>query len=194
MFTGIVSPGRVVKVSRGKASAKIRVDIGSLAKEAKAGDSIAVNGVCLTVEKVDGNVAEFSVIGETLRRSNLGMLKEGDVVDIEASMKAGDKLGGHIVQGHIDGTGRIAKRTGRRGETELEVECRKELTDMMVEKGSVAVDGMSLTIGKVADGRFSVYLIPHTLANTALGIKEEGDIVNIETDIMGKYVKRMAMG
>jgi riboflavin synthase len=160
------------------------------AVELAPGESVAVNGACLTVTARDAAACRFQAGPETLRRTNLGGLRPGDRVNLERSLRVGDRLGGHFVQGHIDGVGRIDRRVPD-GEWEtVWFACPAELAAQMVSKGSAAVDGVSLTLVDVEAERFSVALIPHTLANTTLGFKRPGDPVNLETDLLAKYVQK----
>jgi riboflavin synthase len=188
MFTGLVetlgSVGTVVPEGAGR-----RLMIAThLAGELTVGESIAVNGACLTVVAQDADTCCFQAGPETLARTNLGELGPGDRVNLERALRVGDRLGGHLVQGHIDGLGRIARRL-LEGEWEtVWFDCPRELADQMVSKGSVAVDGVSLTLVEVLDRSFSVALIPHTLAHTTLGFKGPGRTVNLETDLLAKYV------
>jgi riboflavin synthase len=162
----------------------------SLTPEMAIGDSLAVNGACLTVVERNGDTLHFQAGPETLQRTNLGELNPGDAVNLERPLAVSDRLDGHFVQGHVDGMGRIAERI-RQGDWELVwFSCSPELTAQMVSKGSVAVDGVSLTIVEVAADRFSVALIPHTLTHTTLGHKGPGASVNIETDLLAKYVHK----
>jgi riboflavin synthase len=189
MFTGLVeSMGTVRDVSSDGTGTLLRIDEPTLARDLPLGASIAVNGVCLTVVAVDDQSASFQAGPETLRLTNLGELRAGMKVNLERSLRVGDRLGGHIVQGHVDGVGQIDRRERQ---TEWEIvwfRCAPELSRHMIRKGSITVDGISLTLVDVADGRFSVALIPHTLANTTLGFKQPGDSVNLETDLFAKYV------
>jgi len=159
-----------------------------LAATLTLGESVALNGACLTVVAFDTQTCQFQAGPETLQRTNLGELRPHDRVNLERSLRVGDRLGGHLVQGHVDGLGRIAERR-RDGDWEVVwFSCPSALSSQMVPKGSVAVDGVSLTLVDVADGRFSVALIPHTLAQTTLGCKQPGVTVNLETDLLAKYV------
>jgi riboflavin synthase len=191
MFTGIVEGmGRVKSISKSKRGADtiMRVSLGRLGKSLRRGDSVCINGACLTVTKLSKGEAEFEMVAETIRRTNLGGVKPGDKVNIERSMKVGDRLEGHFVLGHVDGMGTIEDVQKLPSETKIWIKLDKELTRSPVSKGSIAVDGVSLTIVDVEDDRVSVSLIPHTLSVTTLGLRRKGDRVNIEIDILGKYV------
>jgi riboflavin synthase len=154
------------------------------------GESLAVNGVCLTVVETHPDWCRFEVGPETLQRTNLGSLRAGDRVNLERSLRLGDRMGGHLVQGHVDGIGHITRKE-RDGEwVMMGFTCPPELTTQMIPKGSIAVDGISLTLVNVTGDGFTVMLIPHTLANTTLGFKQPGDAVNLETDQLAKYVKK----
>jgi riboflavin synthase len=191
MFTGLIEQVCVVKSGRRSADAmELVVDLGNLAAECKIGDSIAVSGACLTVSKLQGNIATFDVSGETLAKSNLERLAAGSKVNVELSMKIGDRFGGHIVQGHVDGVAKI-KAIDKRGEfADIKFEAESELVGQMVAKGSVAVDGISLTIAGMEGSIFRVAVIPETLKRTTLGEARIGDVVNIETDIISKIIKK----
>jgi riboflavin synthase len=191
MFTGIVEGmGRIRSVSKSKegADTTIRVSLGKAGRGLKRGDSVCINGACLTVTKLLEGDAEFQMVAETIRRTNLGKVKRGDRVNIERSMKVGDRIEGHFVLGHVDGTGTIENVEEMPSETKIWVKLDKELAKSLVSKGSISVDGVSLTLVDVEGNRISVSLIPHTLGATTLGLRRKGDTVNIETDILGKYV------
>lgn len=191
MFTGLVEAlGTVGAVTRVGAGRVLVIAEPNVAEGSVVGDSVAINGACLTVVKREDDALHFEAGPETLLRTNLGELAAGDRVNLERSLRLGDKLGGHLVQGHVDGLGRIAERR-REGEWEVvRFDCPSELTAQMVSKGSVAVDGVSLTLVDVKATSFNVALIPHTLARTTLGLKQSGATVNLETDILGKYVQK----
>ena len=196
MFTGIVEElGRVVEVTRlSDDSARLVVAGGTVTADAKPGDSIAVNGVCLTVVTLDGEAFSADVMSETLGRSSLGSLQPGDSVNLERPMAADGRFGGHIVQGHVDGLGRIRARRPSENWEVVEIDLPAALARFLVEKGSITVDGVSLTVVEVADGDqpwFSVSLIPTTLSATTLGRRQVGDPVNLEVDVIAKYVERM---
>jgi riboflavin synthase len=191
MFTGLIEQVCTVKsVRRSAESMELAIDLGELAGESKIGDSIAISGVCLTVSRLMGNLATFDVSSETLAKSNLGKLNIGSKVNVELSMKIGDRFGGHIVQGHVDGVA-VIKAVDKRGEfVDIGFEAERELLNQMVVKGSVAVDGISLTIAGMEPNSFRAALIPETLNRTTLGVAKIGDIVNIENDIISKIIKK----
>jgi len=189
MFTGIVQClGRVTSVRTVAARRALTVDAGALAGETRVGDSVCVSGVCLTVaEKSDCTLA-FDVIGETLSLTTLQTLRAGDAVNLEPSLRPSDRMGGHFVTGHVDGTGILRERVETSGEVRMTFQTEPRLTRMMLPKGSVAVDGVSLTLTDVSEGEFSVALIPHTLSVTTLGTLQPRGRVNVETDLIGKWV------
>lgn len=194
MFTGIVEElGEVVSVEPRGDSAVVAVR-GRVAADARHGDSISVNGVCLTVVDVDGETFRADVMAETLRRSCLADLVPGDRVNLERPVRADGRLGGHVVQGHVDGTGVVESRTPGDQWELVRVGMPAELARYVVEKGSVAVDGVSLTVVQAGPDHFDVGLIPTTLALTTLGHKGVGERVNIEVDILAKYVERLLPG
>jgi riboflavin synthase len=195
MFTGIIRHvGTVRTVRRRAQSCALSLEAGPVAAEVVVGDSVCVDGVCLTATKVDSSQVEFDVGAETLRLSTLGALREGDTLNLEPSLRVGDPLGGHFVSGHVDGVGTIRRKDELPGEVRLEVEVSPDLTDQMIMKGSVAVDGISLTIAALASGSFEVSLIPHTIAATTMQHKGPGDRVNIECDTIGRWVRRVVSG
>jgi riboflavin synthase len=192
VFTGIVEElGEVVAVERHGGSARLRVRGPRVAAAAEHGESIAVNGVCLTV--IDAADGEFAadVMAETLRRSSLGALPPGRPVNLERAARLDSRLGGHLVQGHVDGVGEILERTPGEHWELVRVSLPAGLARYVVEKGSIAVDGVSLTVVDVSDAAFSVGLIPTTLDLTTLGRKQPGDPVNLEVDVLAKYVERL---
>ena len=195
MFTGLVEAlGTVRELRDDGAGRLLRVADATVAQDLPQGASVAVNGVCLTVIERGANQLSFQVGPETLRCTNLGELCVGDRVNLERSLKAGDRLGGHIVQGHVDGVGKLDRRE-RQGDWEmLWFTCERALTRQMVAKGSVAVDGVSLTLVDVAPDSFSVALIPHTLQMTTLGVKQPGATVNLETDLFAKMIVKYLDG
>jgi riboflavin synthase len=192
MFTGIIEHlGKVKQVKLQTDSAIIVVDIDPLSADVSPGDSIAINGACLTVTQIKDSDVYFDVSAETLDKTSIGKLKISDKVNIERSLKMGDQLGGHFVTGHVDGVGVINKVENEPGQCTVWFSVSKELANMMIIKGSVAIDGISLTIVEIREGLFSVALIPYTLEVTTLGFKKAGEQVNIETDMLGKWVKRI---
>ncbi|TVL93226.1 riboflavin synthase [Streptomyces sp. SAJ15] len=192
MFTGIVEElGEVVAVEDLGDASRFRLRGPLVTDDAKHGDSIAVNGVCLTVvETADGQFTA-DVMAETLKRSSLGALVPGARVNLERPMQLGGRLGGHLVQGHVDGTGTILDRTPAEHWEVVKISLPTGIARYVVEKGSITVDGISLTVVDAADDHFTVSLIPTTLALTTLGIKQVGDPVNLEVDVVAKYVERM---
>ena len=192
MFTGIIEHlGEVKQIKRQANSAVIAVDIGKLSSDVSSGDSIAINGACLTVTQINGSEVVFDISTETLSLTTIGDLRGSDKVNIERSLKIGDKLGGHFVTGHVDGVGVISKKDNEHGQCTMWFSVSDEYAKMMIKKGSVAVDGISLTIVELEDRSFSVALIPYTLKETSLGFKKVGQRINIETDMLGKWVKRI---
>lgn len=194
MFTGIIEEVGVVKsIQRGAASSFIQISADTVLSDAHIGDSIAVNGVCLTVTDLAGNSFKADVMNETLSRSSLGLLKNGSPVNLERAMSAQGRFGGHIVSGHIDGTGIITDIKKDGIAVWYTVSADSDILHYIVEKGSIAIDGISLTVAAVTDKSFSVSIIPHTCANTILTSKKMGDTVNLENDIIGKYVEKLLM-
>jgi riboflavin synthase len=190
LFTGIVEErGEVVDVEQQPNAARLTVAGPLVASDAQHGDSIAVSGVCLTVVEVAGGRFTVDVVNETLQRSSLAKVHAGDRVNLERARSVGDRLGGHIMQGHVDGTGVFLSRDDA-GLTRFGLPQR--LARYVVEKGSIAVDGVSLTVVDAGDDFFSVALIPTTLELTTLGERERGDLVNLEVDVLAKYVERLA--
>jgi riboflavin synthase len=191
MFTGLVETiGEVVAVEVEGPGRRLVVRAASIAGETTVGESVAVNGCCLTAVACDKERLEFQAGPETLSRTNLGELSTGCTVNLERSLKLGDRLGGHLVTGHIDGVGTIDRRDDDREWSTFWFRAPREQLRQIASKGSIAVDGVSLTLVSVEDDRFSVQLIPHTLAVTTLGKRRPGDRVNLETDLLAKYVER----
>ena len=192
MFTGIIEEtGTVRHVALRGNSGSIQIGSELVLAGTKPGDSIAVNGVCLTVTTMDTKGFTADVMAETLRRSNLGQLRAGDLVNLERAMPAGGRFGGHIVSGHIDGTGTIAALEKEGNATWVYIRTSPDILALIVEKGSIAIDGISLTVAKVGVEDFAVSIIPHTSSHTTLLKKKSGDVVNLENDIVGKYVQRL---
>lgn len=194
MFTGIIEEiGTISSVAEGSLSAVITIQASKVLEGSQAGDSIAVNGVCLTVTSIHGGLFTADVMAETLRRSSLGNLSKGSRVNLERAMHANGRFGGHIVSGHIDGTGTIVSKAREDNAVWVTVNTDKHILKYIVEKGSVAIDGTSLTVAAVndSDSTFSVSVIPHTGKETIILSKGAGDIVNLENDVIGKYVERL---
>ena len=192
MFTGIIEEiGTVERVQRGRYSAVLTIRAHTVLEGTKIGDSIAVNGICLTVTALGGGSFSADVMHETLNRSALAGLSSGTPVNLERAMPAGGRFGGHIVAGHVDGVGTI--RRVRRDDTAVwyTVAAPPQVLRYVVEKGSIAVDGVSLTVAAVTETGFSISAIPHTVAQTTLRERREGSAVNLEADIIGKYVERL---
>jgi riboflavin synthase len=188
MFSGIVEEKAQVKeVLKNSQGCVLTVESGVASKDTKVGDSISVNGVCLTVVKAKAKFISFDVMDETLRRTNLSRLSVGNVVNLEQSLKFGDKISGHFVTGHVDCTGKIRAITEQPNKYSMDIEFPVDKKAYLTEKGSLAVDGISLTVAEVKDNCLKVYLIPLTLKTTNLGLKKAGESVNIEFDILGKY-------
>lgn len=192
MFTGIIEEvGEIMNIARGSQSAVLHIRCQEVLKGTKVGDSIAVNGVCLTVTSIEAHGYTADVMAETLDRSSLGALRRGNQVNLERAMPADGRFGGHIVAGHIDGTGTVLAVTRDETAVWYRISAEPQVLRYIVEKGSITIDGISLTVAKVTGQDFSVSIIPHTQANTVLADRDVGDIVNLETDIIGKYVEKL---
>jgi len=192
MFTGLIAElGTVERLAEGSTSCQLTVRAQKILPGVKIGDSIAVNGVCLTVVHLQGNRFTADVMPETVRRTTLRQLQPGDRVNLEKALRPTDGLDGHIVQGHVEGVGTIREIAPEGNALVYHIETPKELLRYIVEKGSVAIDGISLTVTETDDTGFSVSLIPHTAKMTTLGYKSVGDSVNLETDILARYVEKM---
>lgn len=193
MFTGLVEEmGKIERISAQGEGKRMRVSARKVLEDMKIGDSIAVNGACLTVTQIDEEGFMTDLSPETLRRTNLGDLSPGDMVNLERPMRLSDRLGGHLVLGHVDEIGLIRSMRGRGESVIMTVQVSPDGMRYVVEKGSVCIDGVSLTIAAIRDGSsFDVALIPHTLKVTTLGLKGPGGRVNVEYDIIGKYVERL---
>ena len=191
MFTGIIEElGTVKGVRRQSEGMRLSVSAKVVMDGMKTGDSIAVNGACLTVTEFDNTSFTADVSGETVKRTNLEKLRPGDKVNLERPMKLSDRLGGHLVSGHIDGIGVIRGVERRGGMSVFTFEVQKEIQQYLIQKGSIAIDGISLTVNEVNGNRYTVTVIPHTAEMTTLGFKKTGDIVNLEADMIGKYVEK----
>lgn len=191
IFTGIIEEiGTIKNIAIQGSSGSISIKAKKVLENTKIGDSIAVNGVCLTVTKLQADGFCADVMAETLRRSGLGKLGRGDMVNLERAMATDGRFGGHIVSGHIDGTGTISKYAKEENAVWVTVDTSKEILELIVEKGSICIDGISLTVASVSENSFQVSIIPHTAQETTLIKKKTGDVVNLENDIVGKYIKR----
>ena len=192
MFTGIIQGvGKIEKISqntKNRSAFQMTVDLGKHAKGLKVGQSVALNGVCLSATKISKNKCDFEMIDETIKQTDLGNLVSGDKVNIERSLKIGDRMEGHFVLGHVDGVGIIKKIEKKPKEIKVWFEVPKKLVKFVVKKGSIAIDGISLTVVDVTKNNASVCLIPHTIKITNFQSKKVGDKINIETDILGKYI------
>ena len=192
MFTGIVREvGRIVGLEGGEMGRTLVVEAPETAAATSVGDSVAIGGVCLTAEAVDGGRIRFHTVPETLRRTSLGGLAEGSDVNVEPALRAGDALGGHYVQGHVDGLGAIGSVEAEGDGLRVVVEAPSEILRYCVEKGSITVDGVSLTVAELLEDAFAVALVPHTLEATTLRDLAPGRQVNLEVDVLAKYVERL---
>jgi riboflavin synthase len=191
LFTGIIEAvGTLAALEPRGSQVGVVVDAPAVTEGVRIGDSVAVNGTCLTVTKIVAGRLHFDAVRETLERTSLGSQRVGARINLERAMRADGRLDGHIVQGHVDGTGRVADLTRDGDDVRFAIECGAEIARYLVPKGSVAIDGVSLTVVGVSDAGFDVALIPHTLAATNLGDRRPGDRVNLEADVLGKYVVR----
>ncbi len=192
MFTGIIEEiGTVFKIKKGAVSAVLTISAREVLSDVKLGDSIAVNGICLTVTDFTSTQFSADVMHETLSRSALSILNSGSKVNLERAMAANGRFGGHIVTGHIDGTGVISAIKKDDNAIWYTIRTKSEILKLIVEKGSVAIDGISLTVAEVSRSEFKVSVIPHTAKNTILSVKRVGDSVNIENDCVGKYIEKL---
>ena len=192
MFTGIVRElGRVVAVDGGPDGIRLTLEAPRTAAGLSVGDSVAIDGVCLTVTSANSSVLAFDAVRETLERTTLGSLAPGAAVNLEPALRAGDPLGGHYVQGHVDAVGRVRSVEPEGDGKRIWIDVPPDVLRYCVEKGSVAVHGISLTVAALDDTGFAVALIPHTLAETTLGVMSAGDPVNLEADVLAKYVERL---
>ena len=191
MFTGIVEEvGRIITADRKGNSARLKIEAEKVLEDIKIGDSIAVNGICLTVTSFGKNYFTADVMHETLRRSSIGEAAAGSPVNLERAMAANGRFGGHIVTGHIDGTGIISAYRKEENAVWVKIRTTPEILELIVEKGSICIDGISLTVAEVSEKSFQVSVIPHTGEETTLLKKKAGDRVNLENDIVGKYIKK----
>jgi len=195
IFTGIIEElGTINRIERGSNSSRINVRAGKVLEDVRIGDSIAINGVCLTVTEFDSEHFVADVMAETLEKTNLRDLTSGQRVNLERAVRLGDRMGGHLVQGHVDGVGTIVEQQKLDIATILRIKTTAEVLAYVVKKGSVAIDGISLTVVETGVDSFAVSLIPHTAAMTTLGFKKPGDTVNLESDIIGRYVEKLLQG
>ena len=191
MFTGLVAEkAKVIAIARGSESAVIQIE-SMLTPEIKVGDSVSINGTCLTAIELSSNSFKADVMIQTLKVTSLGKLSEGDFVNLELATRADSRLGGHIVQGHVDGSGSVIENSPGEKWNKFVVRVPKNLTKYIVNQGSIAIDGVSLTVGEISDDLLTLWLIPETLERTNLAQKSSGDIVNIEVDVIAKYVERL---
>lgn len=198
MFTGIIEETGIVEAIEPKDNSfRLSIRIRKIGRGVKIGDSLAVNGCCLTVSMIDprghDKIVQFDLLHETWRITNLQYCVAGSVVNLERSLEAGGRLGGHFVTGHIDGLGKIVQWEQRGEDRKIQILAPEEVMRYLVHKGSVAIDGISLTIAEVAKEHFSVWIIPHTFEVTVIKERAVGDVVNLESDIVGKYVERFAV-
>lgn len=191
MFTGIIEEiGKITAVNKGQRSSQLWIQGELIMADLKLGDSVAVNGVCLTVSELKGRQWLADVMSETLKRSNLGELKPGSPVNLERAMPANGRFGGHLVAGHIDGTGQISQISQDENAILFEIRTAPGVLHYIIEKGSITIDGISLTVTAVDDESFGVSIIPHTVKHTILGTRKKGDRVNLENDMVGKYLEK----
>jgi riboflavin synthase len=191
VFTGLIlEMGELTSLKRGSGGAVLTLKADRIASAAATGDSIAINGVCLTVIAINNNCISFDLSDETLSATNLGRLKPGDRINLESSLTPDSKMGGHFVTGHVDSAGKIRSRETSGDMLKFEIEAPPDVLHFLVKKGSVAVDGISLTVVDILKDGFTLIIIPHTARLTTLGVKGPGDTVNLETDILGKYVAK----
>lgn len=194
MFTGLIEEiGEIQNIIKSARSAKIKIKAGKILEDIKIGDSISTNGVCLTVTEFTPDSFTVDVMAETIRRSNLSSLTAGDKVNLERALLAGDRLGGHIVSGHIDGMGTITSYEKEDNAVWVTIAARPDILKYIIKKGSVAIDGVSLTVAYIDENVFKVSLIPHTRDLTTLLKKKTGDPVNLECDMIGKYIEKLLL-
>ena len=191
MFTGIIEEVGVVKgINKTGTGALLKIKTEKIYSDVKIGDSVSVNGACLSAVEISGNILSFDAIPETLKRTTLSDLKANDFVNLERSVKADSRIGGHFITGHVDYKGKITDLVKKSEGAGFKISIPQEFSKFIVEKGSVALDGVSLTVAALSKEDFTVYLIPHTLKSTTFYRKKKGDLVNVETDIIGKYVAK----
>lgn len=192
MFTGIVEElGKVILIEKNTKSAKIKISVELVTEDLKIGDSVAVNGVCLTIINFSPTHITAEIMMETLEKTSMRSIRSGDRVNLERALRVDDRLGGHIVSGHVDGIGKIISKKNDGIAEVFDISYPPEVKKYLAKKGSVAIDGISLTIVEVKSDYFRLSLIPHSLNNTTLGFKKSGDIVNIEIDVLARYIERL---
>lgn len=195
MFTGLIEEtGKLLLIENIAGGKRLKISASKIFDDLKVDDSISVNGVCLTITRLNGNSFWCDAVGETLKKTTLSNIRQNDELNLERAIRLSDRLGGHLVQGHVDGVGIITKFTKLGENYSLEVEIPAELTKYVVDEGSIAVDGISLTVAKVAGTKIGISIIPHTWSKTNLRFRKIGDRVNIETDIFAKYVEKILLG
>jgi riboflavin synthase len=192
LFTGLIQHrGTIEEIARTGGIGHVRIDLGPLVEGLSLGASVAVDGVCLTVTEIQGATGRFDVLDETFSRSTLSCRSAGDPVNLETSLRVGDPLGGHFVQGHVDGVGTVREARDLGGQWEFAVDAPESVLATTVEKGSIAIDGISLTVARLLGNGFVVAVIPETFRRTTLGVRKAGDGVNLEADVLGKVVARL---
>lgn len=192
MFTGLVEEiGQIRTVRAAGTSRQFTISAQKITEDIKVDDSICINGVCLTVIRHDADSFEVQAVDETLRKTNLGQLQTGSRVNLERALRPSDRLGGHFVQGHVDGTARITNLEPQAAGKLMTVELPESLCRYVIQHGSIALDGVSLTVARLAGNSITLALIPHTLASTTLGLRRPGDSLNVETDLLGKYIEKL---
>ena len=195
MFTGLVQEvGWVAQAEKRGSDLRLSLEAPRLAPKLKAGDSLAVNGCCLTAVEIKPPLVSFQAVPETLKRTVLGLLQKGDAVNLELPLTLSEPLGGHFVQGHVDGVGQILSLKSEGEGARMRVRIPEALTPYVVEKGSIALDGISLTVADLHGDELEIALIPHTLQNTCLKSKKEGDYLQVEVDMLAKYIEKLAAG
>ena len=192
MFTGIIEEvGRVYAIKKSKESLKMTIETNFVLKDSKIGDSISINGTCLTITSIEGALFTSDIVRETIEKTNLKYVKKGDQVNLERAMRADSRFDGHIVQGHIEGVGQVKKIQNDKESFILSVQIPANLVNYCIHKGSIAINGTSLTIASIEENLIDIWIIPHTLSHTTFGVIKEDDYVNIETDIIAKYVEKI---
>ena len=192
MFTGIIEEvGRVYSINKSEDLLKIAIESNCVLKGSKIGDSISINGTCLTITSIDENLFTSDIVRETIEKTNLKYTKIGDQVNLERAMRADSRFDGHIVQGHIEGVGRVKSIQNDKESFIVKIEIPVELVSYCIHKGSIAINGTSLTIASVKENLIDIWIIPHTLSHTTFGAIKENDYVNIETDIIAKYIEKI---